>query len=80
MPLGIGHIRTQTHDYNRHGTITLFAALNYLEGKLITRTEQRHTHVEWLRVLIPAEEASALPHALYPNRQFLDESGGAVFR
>jgi len=51
LPLGIGHIRTQTHDYKRHGTITLFAALNYLEGKLITRTEARHTHVEWLRFL-----------------------------
>jgi transposase len=49
LPLGIGHIRTKTHDYRRHGTITLFAALNYLEGKLITRTERRHTHVEWLR-------------------------------
>lgn len=51
LPLGIGHIRTQTHDYKRHGTITLFAALNYLEGKLISRTETRHTHVEWLRFL-----------------------------
>jgi transposase len=51
LPLGIGHIRTRTHDYKRHGTITLFAALNYLEGKLITRTESKHTHVEWLRFL-----------------------------
>lgn len=51
LPLGIGHIRTKTHDYKRHGTVTLFAALNYLEGKLITRTEIRHTHVEWLRFL-----------------------------
>jgi transposase len=51
LPLGIGHIRTQTHDYIRHGTITLFAALNYLEGKIISRTEARHTHVEWLRFL-----------------------------
>ena len=51
LPLGIGHIRTQTHDYRRHGTITLFAALNYLEGKIISRTEPRHTHVEWLRFL-----------------------------
>ena len=51
LPLGIGHIRTRTHDYKRHGTITLFAALNYLDGKLISRTEQRHTHVEWLRFL-----------------------------
>ena len=40
-----------THDYTRHGTVTLFAALNALEGKLIARTGQRHTHVEWLRFL-----------------------------
>ena len=37
LPLGIGHIRTQTHDYKRHGTITLFAALNYLDGKILSR-------------------------------------------
>jgi hypothetical protein len=40
-----------THDYTRHGTITLFAALIALTGKLITRTEVSHTHVEWLRLL-----------------------------
>jgi transposase len=51
LPLGIGEIRTKTHDYTRHGTITLFAALNYLDGKLIARTEEQHTHVEWLRFL-----------------------------
>lgn len=51
LPLGIGHIRTQTHDYKRHGTITLFAALNYLDGKILSRTETRHTHIEWLRFL-----------------------------
>lgn len=51
LPLGIGHIKTHTHDYYRHGTTTLFAALNYLEGKIIGRTEARHTHVEWLRFL-----------------------------
>jgi transposase len=51
LPLGSGHIRTKTHDYYRHGTITLFAALNYLDGKIISRTEPRHTHVEWLRFL-----------------------------
>jgi len=37
--LGHGHIRTQTHDYIRYGTMTLFAALNYLDGKLIYLTE-----------------------------------------
>jgi len=51
LPLGVGHIRTQTHDYYRHGTLTLFAALNYLEGKIVARTETQHTHVEWLRFL-----------------------------
>jgi len=51
LPLGAGHIRTQTHDYYRHGTVTLFAALNYLDGKIISRTEPHHTHVEWLRFL-----------------------------
>ena len=48
LPLGIGHIRTKTHDYVRHGTLTLFAALNDLEGKLITRLAARHRHQEWL--------------------------------
>src|SRR5213082_213449 len=51
LPLGVGHVRTQTHDYYRHGTVTLFAALNYLDGKILSRTETRHTHVEWLRFL-----------------------------
>jgi transposase len=51
LPLGVGHIRTKTHDYYRHGTLTLFAALNYLDGKIIHRTERCHTHREWLRFL-----------------------------
>jgi len=51
LPLGTGHIKTQAHDYYRHGTITLFAALNYLDGKIIARSEPRHPHVEWLRFL-----------------------------
>jgi transposase len=51
LPLAPKRPRTMTHDYTRHGTVTLFAALNALEGKLITRTEERHTHVEWLRFL-----------------------------
>jgi transposase len=51
LPLGIGHIRTRTHDFIRHGTVTLFAALNYLDGKIISRIAQRHDHVEWLKFL-----------------------------
>src|ERR1700728_1655310 len=51
LPLAKHQILTRTHDYYRHGTITLFAALNYLDGKILSRTEPRHTHVEWLRFL-----------------------------
>jgi transposase len=51
LPLKPGHPRTRTHDYKRHGTVTLFAALDYLESKVISRTEQRHTYVAWLRFL-----------------------------
>jgi transposase len=63
LPLGIGHIRTKTHDYVRHGTLTLFAALNYLEGKLITRLAPRPRpapgqacHQEWLAFLKTIDE------------------------
>jgi transposase len=51
LPLAPNRPRTMTHDYTRHGTITLFAALIALTGRLITRTEGCHTHVEWLRYL-----------------------------
>lgn len=51
LPLGVGHVCTQTHDYIRHGTVTLFAALSYLDGKILSQTKQRHTHKEWLQFL-----------------------------
>lgn len=51
LPLGLGHIKTATHDYIRHGTVTFFAALNYLDGKIMRCTAARHTHREWLTFL-----------------------------
>lgn len=51
LPLAPKRPRTMTHDYVRHGTITLFAALEQMTGRLIARTEASHTHVEWLRFL-----------------------------
>lgn len=51
LPLGVGEIRTKTHDYTRHGTITLFAALDYLAGKIFRQIAPRHTHAEWLSFL-----------------------------
>ena len=51
LPLKKGRAETMTHDYKRHGTTTLFAALNVLDGKVIGQCQQRHTHVEWLKFL-----------------------------
>ena len=51
LPLGPGYIQTATHDYIRHGTVTLFAALNYLDRRIISTTAAKHTHLEWLGFL-----------------------------
>ena len=94
LPLGVGHIRTATHDYIRH-----VCALNYLEGKIISRTEAKHTHVEWLRFRqqidleihmadnygrhkranVRAWMQRAFSHAFYAHVDLV-ELGGAVLR
>jgi len=51
LPLKKGRAATMTHDYRRHGTTTLFAALNVLDGKVIGSCKQRHRHSEWLAFL-----------------------------
>ena len=51
LPIKKGRAQTMTHDYKRHGTTTLFAALNVLDGKVIGQCQQRHTHAEWLKFL-----------------------------
>jgi len=51
LPLKPGRAATMTHDYKRNGTTTLFAAMNTLDGTIISRCEQRHRHVEWLDFL-----------------------------
>ena len=51
LPLGIGHVRTKTHDYIRHGTTTLFAALDYATGRIVHDCRARHTHKDWLSFL-----------------------------
>ncbi len=51
LPLTGGHPCTPTHDYKRHGTITLFAALSYLDGKIFSATAAKHTHRQWLAFL-----------------------------
>jgi len=51
LPLKPGRAATMTHDYKRHGTTTLFAAMSTLDGTIIARCEQRHRHSEWLDFL-----------------------------
>jgi transposase len=51
LPLKKGRGGTMTHDYKRHGTTTLFAALNVLDGSVIGRNMQRHRHQEFIRFL-----------------------------
>ena len=51
LPLKRGRCGTFTHDYKRHGTTTLFAALNVLEGTVIGECYQRHRHQEFLKFL-----------------------------
>jgi transposase len=51
LPIKKGRCGTMTHDYKRHGTTTLFAALDVLDGKVIGRCMQRHRHQEFIRFL-----------------------------
>jgi transposase len=58
LPLKKGRCGTMTHDYKRNGTATLFAALNTLDGKVISLCQERHRHQEWLRFLRLVNEAT----------------------
>lgn len=51
LPMKKGRCGTMTHDYKRHGTTSLFAALNLLEGTVIGACHQRHRHQEFLKFL-----------------------------
>jgi transposase len=51
LPLKKWRAGTMTHDHKRHGTTTLFAALNVLDGSVIGRNMQRHRHQEFIRFL-----------------------------
>jgi transposase len=70
LPLKKGRAGTMTHDYKRHGTTTLFAALNVLDGTVIGRNMQRHRHQEFIRFLntVEAEVAAGKTvHAILDN-------------
>jgi len=70
LPMKKGRAGTMTHDYKRHGTTTLFAALNVLDGTVIGRCMQRHRHEEFIRFLNAIERAvpaGKLIHAIADN-------------
>ena len=51
LPMGLGYVEGVTHDYYRHGTTILFAALDVLDGKVVTQCKLRHRHQEFLGFL-----------------------------
>ena len=70
LPLKPGKCATMTHDYKRHGTTTLFAALNVLDGVVLGRCMQQHRHQEFIRFLNAIENevpASKVIHAILDN-------------
>jgi transposase len=62
LPLQPGLPERRTHDYIRHGTTTLFAALNIATGAVTARCQPRHRHQEFLRFLRQVARA-------YPDRE-----------
>jgi transposase len=70
LPMKKGRAGTMTHDYKRHGTTCLFAALNVLDGTVIGRNMQRHRHQEFIRFLNAIERevpAGKTVHAILDN-------------
>ncbi len=65
LPMKTGRAGTMTHDYKRHGTTTLFAALNVLDGTVIGRNMQRHRHQEFIRFLNAIEAEVPLGKAVH---------------
>ena len=51
LPMGLGYVEGVTHQYKRHGTLTLFAALDLASGEVITQCKKRHRHQEYLQFL-----------------------------
>jgi transposase len=58
LPCVPGHCATQTPDYRRHGTTTLFAALNVHKGETVRTFHPQHRHQEWIQFLGVIEEST----------------------
>jgi len=57
LPMGLGYVEGVTHDYIRHGTTTLFAALEVATGEVLTQCRPRHWHQELLGFLRQIEKS-----------------------
>ena len=57
LPMGLGYVEGVTHDYVRHGTTTLFAALDIASGRVLTSCKRRHRHQEYLAFLNEVNES-----------------------
>ena len=60
LPCAAGHCATKTHDYKRHGTTTLFAAMDVLRGEIVHMFRTQHRHQEWIQFLSLIEERTPL--------------------
>jgi hypothetical protein len=56
LPMGLGYVVGVTHDYRRHATMTLFAALDTAKGIVLTQCRQHHCHQEYLGFLREIEK------------------------
>ena len=65
LPLKRGRCGTMTHDYKRNGTATLFAALNTLDGTVISMCDDRHRHQEWLKFFRVIDHVTAADKDLH---------------
>ncbi len=65
LPLKPGRCGTMTHDYKRHGTTTLFAAMEMVEGRLIGKCMKRHRHQEWIKFLKMIDEETPANYDLH---------------
>jgi putative transposase len=62
LPMGLGYVEGVTHDYVRHGTTTLFAALDIANGEVLADCKRQHRHQEFLGFLRLIE--ANVPHEL----------------
>jgi transposase len=73
LPMKKGRCGTMTHDYKRNGTATLFAALDALQGHVISMYDEQHRHQEWLKFLRAIDDVvpAGRPTNPHDRRQLL---------